>query len=143
MTEDYDLEEDLTKLGTGEAVITILSERGAPTPVVWTRMRPPTSLMAAIPPADVERLAKESSLWSTYSAEIDRDSARERLAAKAERAEPAPEQPAPDRPAPAPKPTRGKKDDESAVVGYLKSREGRQMANTVIRGVFGLLKKRR
>ena len=36
-TDDYDLEEDLTQLGIGEAMVTILSERGAPTPVVWTR----------------------------------------------------------------------------------------------------------
>ena len=40
----YDLEELLTQLGTGEAVITVLSERGAPTPVAWTRMRAPQSL---------------------------------------------------------------------------------------------------
>ena len=48
-TADYDLEEDLTKLGIGEAMVTILSERGAPTPVVWTRMQPPASLMAVTP----------------------------------------------------------------------------------------------
>ena len=48
-TDDYDLEQDLTQLGTGEAMVTILSERGAPTPVVWTRMLPPTSLMGRDP----------------------------------------------------------------------------------------------
>ena len=37
----YDLEELLTTLGIGEAVITVLSERGAPTPVAWTRLRAP------------------------------------------------------------------------------------------------------
>ena len=42
----YDLEELLTQLGTGEAVVTVLSEKGAPTPVAWTRMRAPESLMA-------------------------------------------------------------------------------------------------
>ena len=144
-TDDYDLEEDLTRLGTGEAMVTILSEKGAPTPVVWTRLRPPTSLMAAIPAADVERLAKESSLWPAYSAEVDRESARERLAAKAERAAPSEEADAEAAPASAPKATkrRSAKDDDNPVVGYLKSREGRAMANTVVRGLFGLLKKRR
>ncbi|HVM04191.1 MAG TPA: helicase HerA-like domain-containing protein [Acidimicrobiales bacterium] len=152
-TGDYDLEEDLTQLGTGEAMVTILSERGAPTPVVWTRLLPPTSLMAAIDEADVDRLARDSSLWPTYSEEVDRESARERLAAKtsagagpepddagaeASDGEPAGKR----RPAPRPQP-RGKKKDENAVVGYLKSREGRSMINTVARGVFGLLKKRR
>jgi hypothetical protein len=36
-----------------------------------------------------------------------------------------------------------KDDDGNAVVDYLKSREGRSMINTVARGVFGMLKKRR
>ena len=40
-TSDYDLGQLLTQLGTGEAVVTVLSERGAPTPVAWTRMRAP------------------------------------------------------------------------------------------------------
>ena len=74
-TDDYDLEQDLTQLGTGEAMITILSERGAPTPVVWTRMLPPTSLMAAIPPAEVDATAKADAIWAAYSTEIDPESA--------------------------------------------------------------------
>ncbi len=50
-TADYDLTEDLQKLGTGEAIVTVLSESGAPTPVAWARMRAPRSLMAQIDPA--------------------------------------------------------------------------------------------
>jgi DNA double-strand break repair helicase HerA and related ATPase len=38
-SELYDLEELLTSLGTGEAAVTVLSERGVPTPVVHTRLR--------------------------------------------------------------------------------------------------------
>jgi hypothetical protein len=45
-TSGYDLEKVLTEMGIGEAVITVLSERGAPTPVAWTRLRAPQSLMA-------------------------------------------------------------------------------------------------
>ena len=145
-TDDYDLEEDLTQLGTGEAMVTILSERGAPTPVVWTKLRPPTSLMAALGADEVDREARQSPLWSTYAEEIDRESARERLAAKmAAGAEPAA---APanterrERPAARPQP-KGKEKDENAVIAYVKSREGRSMMNTVVRGVFGLLRKRR
>ncbi|HVL05055.1 MAG TPA: helicase HerA-like domain-containing protein, partial [Acidimicrobiales bacterium] len=146
-TGDYDLEEDLTQLGTGEAMITILSERGAPTPVVWTRLRPPLSLMAAIETEAIDRAARDSSLWSKYADEIDRESAREKLAARMAAAAEAAAAPEPGRGrAPAPKPatkaTKAKKDD-NAVVDYLKSREGRSMMNTVARGVFGLLKKRR
>jgi hypothetical protein len=110
-------------------------------------MRPPTSLMAAIPPADVERLAAASPLWPTYAVEIDRESARERLAAKAAREEidvrvpePGPTRPPQQRRAPR---RSTKKDDGNVVTDYLGSREGRQMANRVLRGVFDMLKKRR
>ena len=47
-TDVYDLASALTSLGIGEAVVTVLSESGAPTPVAWTRLRAPRSLMAAI-----------------------------------------------------------------------------------------------
>ena len=143
-TDDYDLEEDLTQLGIGEAMVTILSERGSPTPVVWTKLLPPTSLMAAIAPDEVDRISRQSPLWSTYAEEIARESARERLAAKtAAGAEPV----APagggkaEKPAPRPQP-KGAKKDENAVISFVRSREGRSMMNTVARGVFGLLRKR-
>jgi DNA helicase HerA-like ATPase len=145
-TTDYDLEEDLTQLGTGEAMITILSERGAPTPVVWTRMCPPRSLMAAIEAEAVTKAAEADALWSKYATEIDRESAREKLAARMAGAAEAPAvgeghtRPAPEPAAPK---RRGKEKDGNAVVDYLKSREGRSMVNTVARGVFGLLRKRR
>ena len=77
-TDDYDLEEDLTQLGTGEAMVTILSERGAPTPVVWTRIRPPTSLMAAIPDRrDRLRRAGEPALARVRAGDRSRVGARE------------------------------------------------------------------
>jgi hypothetical protein len=50
------------------------------------------------------------------------------------------------RSAPPPQPKRSRRssaDDGNPVTDFLKSREGRQMANTVVRGVFSLLKKRR
>ena len=146
-TDDYDLEEDLTQLGTGEAMVTILSERGAPTPVVWTRLRPPRSLMAAIGPDAIERAARDSSLWSTYAEEVDRESARELLGARMAEAAAAAAQADAEKQqrkeAPAPAPRASRKKDDNAVLGYLKSREGRSMINTVARGVFGLLRKRK
>lgn len=150
-TDDYDLEEDLTRLATGEAMVTILSERGAPTPVVWTRLLPPASAMGAVDPAELDAMARSSSLWATYSQEIDRASARELLMAKMTPVTPPvdspPPAPDPDRtiddPPPRRRSTRRKAADrESPVISYLKSREGRSMMNTVARGVFGLLKKR-
>ncbi|MGH2812991.1 MAG: helicase HerA-like domain-containing protein [Actinomycetota bacterium] len=81
-TEDYDLEEDLTKLGTGEAMVTVLSETGAPTPVVWTRMRPPKSLMGAVTEEAIRTSAASSDLWPRLSKRVERESAGERIEEK-------------------------------------------------------------
>jgi DNA helicase HerA-like ATPase len=78
----YDLEELLTQLGIGEAVITVLSDRGAPTPVAWTRLRAPQSLMAPAPDAAITATVNASPLQAEYGQEIDRESAYERLQAK-------------------------------------------------------------
>ncbi|MFQ6172110.1 helicase HerA-like domain-containing protein [Oryzobacter sp. R7] len=76
---DYDLEELLTSLGTGEAVITVLSEKGAPTPVAWTRMRAPESLMAPSPDATIDAAVAASPLLAQYGTAVERESAFELL----------------------------------------------------------------
>jgi uncharacterized protein len=81
-TDVYDLESALTSLGIGEAVVTVLSERGAPTPVAWTRMRVPRSLMGAIGRDAVGAAAQGSSLHAKYGQTEDPDSAYEMLRAK-------------------------------------------------------------
>jgi hypothetical protein len=151
-TSDYDLEEDLTQLGIGEAMVTILSERGAPTPVVWTRMQPPTSLMAAVPTDAIMSAAQSSVLWSKYSEEIDPESAREKLTAKlqAASADAPTKEAGAAKPAGAAKKTGARKkakpkakaapDDGNAVTDFLKSREGRATVNNVVRGAMGVLK---
>src|SRR6516165_638143 len=65
-TDVYDLESALTSLGIGEAVVTVLSEKGAPTPVAWTRMRVPRSLMAAIDREAIDDAVKSSPLQAKY-----------------------------------------------------------------------------
>ncbi|MEJ3655924.1 helicase HerA-like domain-containing protein [Actinomycetes bacterium KLBMP 9759] len=89
-TKHYDMEEALTSLGTGEAIVTVLSERGAPTPVAWARMRAPRSLMAAIGAEAVATAAKGSPLYPKYGETVDRESAYEKLTARIA-APPAPE----------------------------------------------------
>jgi len=81
-TEIYDLETALTSLGIGEAIVTVLSEKGAPTPVAWTRMRAPRSLMDTIGPEAIAAAAKASPLQAEYGQTIERDSAYERLSAR-------------------------------------------------------------
>ncbi|BCK57851.1 helicase HerA-like domain-containing protein [Nocardia wallacei] len=90
-TSAYDLEQALTTLGIGEAVVTVLSEKGAPTPVAWTRLRPPRSLMDTIGEDAIRAAAQGSELHAKYGETIDRESAYERLAAKVVAAEPEPE----------------------------------------------------
>ncbi|MGW6393739.1 helicase HerA-like domain-containing protein [Streptomyces sp. NPDC055103] len=83
----YDLEEVLTGLGTGEAVVTVLSEKGAPTPVAATRLRAPESLMGPIDAAALDAAVKGSPLYGRYAEAVDRESAYERLTAEQRAAE--------------------------------------------------------
>ncbi|MEI2711740.1 MAG: helicase HerA-like domain-containing protein [Nocardioides sp.] len=79
-----DLGSVITSLGIGEAVVTVMNERGAPTPVAWTRLRAPESLMDAAPADAMQASVKASPLHAKYAEEIDRESARELLAKKLE-----------------------------------------------------------
>ena len=82
-TSEYDdLGKVILSLGIGEAVVTVMNERGAPTPVAWTRLRAPESRMG---PADATAMTASvdtSSLKAKYATAVDRESAREMLAAK-------------------------------------------------------------
>ncbi|MGH8892552.1 MAG: helicase HerA-like domain-containing protein [Actinomycetes bacterium] len=82
----YDLEEVLTQVGIGEAVVTVLSDRGVPTPVAWTRLRSPQSRMAPADPVVLAENVAASSLHGKYAEQVDRDSAYERLTARLEKA---------------------------------------------------------
>ncbi len=79
-----DLGEVITSLGIGEAIVTVMDERGAPTPVAWTRLRAPESLMGPADPASMQAVVAASPRHAKYAEAVDRDSARERLAARLE-----------------------------------------------------------
>ena len=139
----YDVEELLTGMGIGEAAVTTLDDEGVPTPVVHTRLRAPASRMG--PADDVDAAAKASALFAKYGQRVDAESARELLVARIERAsEAAAPEPAPKprakrrRQAPAPTPQGG----AEALGKFLTSREGKAVQRKVLRGVFGMLKKR-
>ena len=133
-TTFYQLAETLTSLGIGEAVVTVLDPRGVPTPVVATRLIPPASRMA---PLTVEELAadiRQSDLAAEYGQAVDRESAREMLAARMARTAP------PSSPAPAPAP-RGRQPQSAGgkLLGSLSTSIGRTVGREVIRGLFGML----
>jgi uncharacterized protein len=81
-TEFYDVEEVLTSLGIGEALVTVLSPRGVPTPLAATFLGPPDSLMAALPAADVQARIASGSLGAKYGTGVDRESAHEMITAR-------------------------------------------------------------
>ena len=144
-TAFYDLEETLTALGIGEAVVTVLDPRGSPTPVVATRLIPPASRMAPLTPEELQADIRQSALLAEYGTAVDRESAREMLAARMARTAP----PATDDRAPAP--TRSAPPDAAstagkvakvaggAMVGALTATIGRTIGREVVRGLFGLL----
>ncbi len=68
-----------TQLGIGEAVVTVLSEKGAPTPVAWTRMRAPQSLMAPSDAALLTSTVAASPIAAKYGTYVERESASEML----------------------------------------------------------------
>jgi DNA helicase HerA-like ATPase len=157
----YDLETLLTSLGTGEAAVTLLSEAGVPTPVAHTRLLAPSSRMG--PADDVDGAARASPLWAHYGERTDPQSAREMLAARLDppaatepESEPAPEAGEPPlEHIPVPESMRGPRRRRSrrrapapadstpdAIGDFLTSRSGRALQREIVRGVFGLLRKR-
>ncbi|HEV2885287.1 MAG TPA: helicase HerA-like domain-containing protein, partial [Jatrophihabitans sp.] len=154
-TTSYDLAELLTQLGIGEAVVTVLSERGAPTPVAWTRLRAPRSLMAQLDPAVQAQAVAGSQLLAKYGTPIDRESAYEKLAARLAPAEtPAePPEPAP-RTKPAEPPAASPRQEHSgggAVADVLGSTAFKSLARSaatvlgreITRSLFGTARRRR
>jgi DNA helicase HerA-like ATPase len=130
-TSFYDLEETLTSLGIGEAVVTVLNSKGSPTPVVATRLIPPSSRMAPLTPDELQTDIRESDLLAEYGRAVDRESAREMLASRMAKAAPAePEVPSRSR--------AGKSIGEVAA-GALSSSIARTVGREVVRGIFGLL----
>jgi DNA helicase HerA-like ATPase len=139
----YQLEELLTTVGTGEAVVTVLSEDGAPTPVAWTRVRAPRSDMGPAPQQTIDQTVAASSLSAKYGTPVDRDSAYERLTARLA--------PAPHPEAPKPAGGRAQQADSSTVERVLASPEFRSMARSaatvlgreITRSLFGVGQRRR
>jgi DNA helicase HerA-like ATPase len=86
MTTHYDVEKTLTSLGIGEALITVLSPRGVPSPLAATRLLPPDSLMAALDAATFQNLVAANPLQSKYGAAVDRESAHEMITARVQQA---------------------------------------------------------
>ncbi len=77
ITTFYDVEQTIQSLGIGEALVTVLTPNGVPTPLAATRLGPPDSLMAALDPAAFQAHVAGDALNTKYSQTIDRESAHE------------------------------------------------------------------
>jgi hypothetical protein len=152
----YDLEELLTQLGIGEAVVTVLSDKGAPTPVAWTRMRPPASRMGPLDPAVLTQTVAASTLAARYGTAVDDESAYEKFqATQGTHASGPSSAPAP-APAPAPHPSAPEPEEGpggivGAATGIFASSAFRSFARSaatvagreIARSIFGTAPRRR
>jgi hypothetical protein len=82
MTERYDIERTITSLGIGEALVTVLSPKGVPTPLAATRLIPPDSRMAPLSEQELAQVVAGSQLQARYGTAIDRESAHEIITAR-------------------------------------------------------------
>lgn len=81
-TAYYKVEDVLTSMGMGEALITVLDEKGIPTPLAATLMMPPASRMDVLSAAEIDEIIAKSPIAGKYNEVIDSESAYEILTKK-------------------------------------------------------------
>jgi len=81
-TEFYKTEDLITQLGIGEALITMLNEKGIPTPLAHTMLCAPRSRMDILTDAEIDAINTRSKLVSKYNKVVNSESAYEMLTAK-------------------------------------------------------------
>ncbi|MCZ6595771.1 MAG: DUF853 family protein [Bacteroidetes bacterium] len=84
LSDYYQTDQILTSLGTGEALVSVLNEKGIPTPLAATMLRAPMSRMDILNDSELKSLIENSKLAKEYNEEIDRESAYELLNNKIE-----------------------------------------------------------
>ena len=82
MTTHYNVEQTITSLGIGEALVTVLSPKGVPTPLAATRLIPPDSRMAPMTPQEIAAMVALSPLATRYGEAVDPQSAHEIITAR-------------------------------------------------------------
>jgi hypothetical protein len=135
-SEFYNTKELITQLGIGEALITMLNEKGIPTPLAHTMLIAPRSRMDVLTENEMDALLAKSKLVNKYNRSIDSTSAYEMLNDKLEQATDIAEQKAE-------KKSRNVKPEKSTVEEVLDSpvmrQVGRTAANVITRSLLGAL----
>ncbi|MBL7825003.1 MAG: DUF853 family protein [Saprospiraceae bacterium] len=141
ITKYYQTEDLLTALGIGEAIVSVLNEKGIPTPLAHTLMRAPESRMDILTPTEIDHILNNSALARKYNQEIDRESAYEILTGKIAEVQ----EMQSEREQNAPASSRQEKETPGMLETIAKDPLARQIGRTVAReltrgllGVFGL-----
>jgi DNA helicase HerA-like ATPase len=143
-TKFYDVQETLTSLGIGEALVTVLSPSDVPTSPFATRLIPPSSRMGPLTEDEMQQRLASSAQVREYATAIDRESAREILTGRAAKDAPGAaeqereEEPVARRETPAPR-GRAAKEPPTTFDKILKSPISRTIAGTITRGLMGAL----
>jgi DNA helicase HerA-like ATPase len=136
-TTYYKTEDLITSLGTGEALVTLLDEKGVPTPLVHCMMAPPESRMDILTPAEIDALVAKSKLVPKYNTVIDSESAYEILTQKlhdaADKGQTNPAKPLPGAAKPEPSTL------EKILSSGAMRQAGRTAASVITRGLLGAL----
>jgi DNA helicase HerA-like ATPase len=140
----FDTKKTITELGVGEALVSVLDLKGVPTMVERTLIRPPMSRLGPVAEEERLKLLKESPLYGLYDQAVDRDSAYELLANRAETAAERRENSRTERKAPpdAPRerpPSAQRSTRDTATERFVKNMAGsvgREVGNMIVRQVF-------
>lgn len=144
----YDTKEVLTQLGIGEAFISVLNEKGIPTPLARTMLRAPMSRMDVLSDKELSNVISNSRLYYKYNKDLDRDSAYELLNEKINAINEAEQKAIADEEAQKEKERLAKEEAKRRNSRTYTRRSTRQdplvkvlTSATFIRAVFGILKK--
>lgn len=136
----YDVEALLTELGIGEALVTVLNEKGIPTPLAHTLLRAPQSRMDVLSKGEIDDILKQSKIIEKYNEEIDRESAYEVLGQKIEMSqEKEHQEELKKQQAKAKKTTSRKRAEKSTIEKVAGSSVGKTVIREVTRGLLGAL----
>lgn len=133
ISEFYKTDELLTQLGIGEALVTMLNEKGIPTPLAHAFMMTPRSRMDILSDEEIDNVVKQSQLVSKYNREIDRESAFDILSAKVYDLAKAT--------APDVSKSKPKAAEKSWLEKAMNSSAGRQVQRSLVRTLFGVVQK--
>lgn len=140
-SEFYEIDKMLTSLGTGQALITVLNEKGIPTQVAATMLTPPRSVMGPLPNADFEQLVLSSQVYAKYKDAIDPESAYDILTKRIneQTAEVEKQKLKAQQQKEAQVTTKAKPGEKSLVEEVMGATITRQIGKEIVRGIFGML----